>query len=434
MEPPHLNDPSYRTHEDRLAELLLDWEELFEQGQDKTAEELCWNCPELKDELAERIAKLKLMNWVKKSRPLTGNQRPAGKELKEPEIPKKYPKIRREPGAEPIPGYRLLQLMGVGAFGEVWAAETFGKRVAIKFFHGHLDAPDANRRAQIELEGVARIKNITHPAILEVFSQEVRENTLILVTELADASLEAVFRGLRKRQCPVTYRIKYALDLLEAVATVLDHLQKDYDLMHLDIKPANLLLVRGSCKIGDFGTVFQLRSNQSHHSRLELSFPSESDPAEIKTILYRNGNVIPWDQSLLRNGTLYTAHGAFTPYYAPPEAFQGLISRSFDQYSLALTFCELVTGQIPFVGEGDRQLTDRRLGRVNMASLFLGRLTPVIKKALSPDHCNRFSSCRRFIRSLRDAWAGLLFDPKDFKRVIADFYESCRHIPEKRSE
>jgi eukaryotic-like serine/threonine-protein kinase len=433
MEAPHVNLPTFRPHEDRLAGLLLDWEELFELGQDKSAEELCWNCPELKDALAERIAKLKLMNWVKKSRPLTGNQRPAGKELKEPEIPKKNPKIRREPGTEPIPGYRLLRLMGVGAFGEVWAAETFGKRVAVKFFHGHLDAPDANRRAQIELEGLARIKKITHPAILEVYSQEVRENTLILVTELADASLESVFRGLRKY--PIWYRIKHALDLLGVVATVLDHLQEDYDLMHLDIKPANLLLLRGSCKIGDFGTVFQLHSNHFRHSRLELSFPSESDPAEIKTILYRGGNVIPWNHSLLRNGTLYTSHGAFTPYYAPPEAFQGRISRSFDQYSLALTFCELVTGQIPFVGEGDRQLTDRRLGRVNMASLFFfGPLTQAIKKALSSDHSNRFSSCRRFIRSLRDAWAGVNFDEKDFKKVIADFYQSFRHNPEKRSE
>ncbi len=43
----------------RLDELLLRWEELREQGQSLSAEELCSTCPELAGELARRIALLR---------------------------------------------------------------------------------------------------------------------------------------------------------------------------------------------------------------------------------------------------------------------------------------------------------------------------------------------------------------------------------------
>jgi hypothetical protein len=40
----------------RLDELLLRWEELHEQGQSLSADELCSTCPELAGELGRRIA------------------------------------------------------------------------------------------------------------------------------------------------------------------------------------------------------------------------------------------------------------------------------------------------------------------------------------------------------------------------------------------
>jgi serine/threonine protein kinase len=45
----------------------------------------------------------------------------------------------REPDAEPIPGYKLIEPLGSGGFGEVWKCEAPGGILkAIKFVFGNL--------------------------------------------------------------------------------------------------------------------------------------------------------------------------------------------------------------------------------------------------------------------------------------------------------
>ena len=50
--------------EETLAELLIQWEELYELGQDTPARELCKDRPHLAEELARRIAALKATDWL----------------------------------------------------------------------------------------------------------------------------------------------------------------------------------------------------------------------------------------------------------------------------------------------------------------------------------------------------------------------------------
>src|SRR5262249_57208635 len=97
-------------------------------------------------------------------------------------------------------------------------------------------------------------------------------------------------------------------------AEALDLMNVDYQLQHLDIKPQNLFLVHQHIKVADFGLVKDLEGMQA------------------------------------------SVTGGVTPVYAAPETFDGWVSRYSDQYSLAITYQQLLTGQRPFAGTNVRQL------------------------------------------------------------------------------
>src|SRR5439155_18766110 len=135
---------------------------------------------------------------------------------------------------------------------------------------------------------IQRIKDIRHPFLLSMERVERCGDDLVIVMELADKSLDDLLR-----EHPAGLPRDEVLGYLREAAEVLDLMNFEYGLQHLDIKPRNLFLVRGHVKVADFGLVQSLGD----------------------TARFENG---------ARDTPLHLS--MVTPLYAAPELFQSRIS------------------------------------------------------------------------------------------------------------
>src|SRR5919202_6626134 len=99
--------------------------------------------------------------------------------------------VEKKPNSEPIKGYRLIEPLGSGGFGEVWKCEAPGGiHKAIKFVFGNLNSLDVDgARAEQERQALNRVKEVRHPFVLSMDRIEVLDGELLIVMELADKNL-----------------------------------------------------------------------------------------------------------------------------------------------------------------------------------------------------------------------------------------------------
>lgn len=270
-----------------------------------------------------------------------------------------------EPGAEPIPGYRLSHRLGRGGFGEAWAATAPGNvEVALKFVR------TSTERADPELRALELIRNVRHAHLLDIqFSRQIGEY-LVLAMPLCEESLAIRFeryRGEGKRGLPTAELLNY----MEEAAKALDflneprHLGSDGKLVgiqHRDIKPHNIFLVGGSVRVADFGLAKVLEKSQGAHS------------------------------------------GPMTIQFAAPEMFGGKIAPQSDQYSLAVTYVKLRTGHLPFDGDQASVMYGHLNEHPNLEGVTPAEFN-VLDRALAKEPSARYANCRLFVEALKSALA-----------------------------
>jgi hypothetical protein len=256
-------------------------------------------------------------------------------------------------------GYRLLERLNRGSFGEVWRAEApGGVEVALKLIFGTVEEKQARR----ELAALDLIKRLRHPYLLAIHAYFQQAERLVVVTELADGSLRDHDQE-RRRACEPGLPLGDLLRYLGEGAEALDFLHAR-QVLHRDIKPENILLLAGHAKVADFGL-----------SRL-------------------------FEQTR-RTGAVSQCG---TPAYTAPEVFwRGQVGPGSDQYSLAATYAELRLNRPLFPTKNWLQLMQDHLQRQPDLMPLLPPEQQVIRKALAKEPAERYPNCRDFARALERA-------------------------------
>ena len=264
-------------------------------------------------------------------------------------------------GAEPVPGYRLVERLGRGGCGEVWKATgPGGFELALKF------VCLAESIGPLELRALQIIKDIRHPHLLATFGAWQVGRYLVIAMELAERTLLDRFREAAGQGFPGIPAPEIHEHFLDA-ARGLDYLNEPrhpsggaepVGIQHRDVKPQNLLLVGGSVKVADFGLARILEHTQTSHT------------------------------------------GSMTPAYAAPEFFKKQTSSQSDQYSLAVTYCHLRGGRLPFTGGMAEIMAGHLLEPPDLTMLPEGE-REAAARALAKEPRDRWGSCRAFVEALR---------------------------------
>lgn len=324
-----------------LAELLLQWEELRERGQDTPASELAKDHPELIQELARRIKALKTISWLDK--PLDDDPPDCP-----PGLPSHSPRT--------LAGrYRLDELIAEGGFAQVYRAydTELQRTVAIKISKpSRLESKEA---FQAEARRVARLK---HDNIVPVYDVGLEGNTCFIVTALVEGGSLAdwMAKGKPSRE----EAIRWICDIADALEYA--HLN---GVIHLDIKPANILIdAHGRAKLADFGIA----------------------------------------RSAMKTGEFAPSLGTLR-YMSPEQLEGKPADHRSDIYSLGVVLHELFTGRIPYSSSEPNVLRKEIVQGRSIAgdkSLPPG-IKAICDKALSKSPHQRHASAAQFAAELRRA-------------------------------
>ncbi|BBZ15000.1 serine/threonine-protein kinase [Mycobacterium branderi] len=265
-------------------------------------------------------------------------------------------------------GYTVLRLLGSGGMGEVYLAEhpRLPRKDALKILPTQVSQDAAYRDRFLREADLAA--SLWHPNIVRVNDRGEFDGQLWIAMDYIDG-MDA--GRLLARRHPTGMPVDLVVEIVSAVADALDYSHRN-GLLHRDVKPANIMVTNPGDEddrrilLGDFGIA------------------RRSD--DISGLTATNATV----------GTV-----AYTP---PEQLMGGEIDGRADQYALAATAYQLLTGSPLFSHSNTAVVISHHLNTappsVSQHRPDLVDLDAALAKALSKAPADRFDRCTDFARAL----------------------------------
>lgn len=264
-------------------------------------------------------------------------------------------------------GYTVVRCLGTGGMGEVYLAQhpRLPRQDALKILRAGVSADDEYRQRFEREADIAA--TLWHPHIVGVHDRGEHDGQLWIAMDYVPGTDTARFvREHHAKGLPA----KYVDEIVRAVADALDYAHQR-GLLHRDVKPANILL-------------------------------SDTQSAD-RRILLADFGIARWSDDV--SGLTATNMTVGTVSYAAPEQLMGnTVDGRADQYALAATAYELLTGRPPFQNSNPAVVISQHLSALPPAigdhRPELAHLDPVFAKALAKEPADRFDRCADFARAL----------------------------------
>lgn len=280
--------------------------------------------------------------------------------------------------------YELVAPLGEGGMGVVWRARDarLGREVAVKVLSAET-VGSATARARLIREARAAAA-LEHEGIIRVYDVgETEDGGAFLVMELirgrsfraalADGSLSL------GRRAQIIVTAARALGFANAAGII-----------HRDVKPDNIMIREdGAVKVVDFGIAKPLAT--------ETPAGGETVPGVTANSLTGAGQLVG------------------TPAYLAPEQARGLaVTSAVDQFALAVTAFEALTGQLPWHGTSTVEIIAAVLrddaGPMSKRASVPVALDDVIARALAKEPGERWPSMEAFADAMAEAASSLALD------------------------
>ena len=272
--------------------------------------------------------------------------------------------------------YKILEKLGAGGMGEVYAATDLEleRRVALKVLPKEM-AGNQERLTRFRREAKT-LASLSHPSIVTIYSVEHADGVHFLTMEL--------LRGHTLRESipgggvDVERFFELAIPLADALAAA-----HDQEVIHRDLKPSNVFVTdSGTVKVLDFGL-----------AKIQPSDVQEVDTHGPTEVLTGEGRVL---------GTV--------PYMSPEQLKGKKIDERSDIFSFGIVLYQLATGDLPFNGSSSVEVQSSILRDTPTSVDELRREIPhhvgrIVAACLEKDPEQRYQSAkdiRNELARLRD--------------------------------